>query len=73
MEYKIMTILNEIKSLIEGKISNHWMNIDEVTNYSSLSHSTIRRAIKKGELKASRATGRYLFRPMWVDNYLERK
>ena len=38
MEYKIMTILNEIKSLIEGKISNHWMNIDEVTNYSSLSH-----------------------------------
>ena len=69
MEYKIMTILNEIKSLIEGKISNHWMNIDEVTNYSSLSHSTIRRAIKKGELKASR----YLFKHTWVDNYLERK
>ncbi|MFC1785712.1 helix-turn-helix domain-containing protein [Candidatus Neomarinimicrobiota bacterium] len=37
------------------------MNLKELSNYTSLSESTIRRAIKKGQLKCSIRTGKLLF------------
>ena len=53
MVYKNVELLEEIRELILGKISNRWMNIKEVSNYTSVSQSTIRRAIQKGVLKVS--------------------
>ena len=43
-------------------VNDQWLNIDAVCNYSSLSPSTIRRAVYKGALKASRITGKMLLR-----------
>ena len=70
MDYEVIELLNDIKSLILGKEAKKWMNISEVSNYTSMSSSTIRRAIKKGVLKVSRSTGKLLFKTEWVDKWL---
>ena len=54
MEIRILELLNEIKSLIIGKVNERWLTLKEVSEYTSLSESTIRRAIQKGVLKSSK-------------------
>ena len=49
---------------------NNWMTLKDVINYTKLSASTIRRAIHKGTLKASTATGKYLFKVSNVERWL---
>lgn len=71
MEYRILETLEELKSLIKTNHQNKWMNIREVSEYTSVSGSTIRRAIKRGVLKASNQTGRLLFKRIDVDNWLK--
>ena len=61
MNITILEELREIKALITKKVSDRWLNINEVSDYTSLSHSTLRRAINRGELKVSRKTGKLLF------------
>ena len=51
-------------------INEKWLNINAVCSYSSLSPSTIRRAVYKGALKASRITGKMLFKTSEVDRWL---
>jgi len=70
MEIRVIELLTELKSLIQGKISNRWMCIREVSDYTSVSESTIRRAIHRGELKVSNATGKLLFKVSDVDRWL---
>ena len=71
MEYRILEQLDEIKSMLTGKINDKWLTIKEVTKYSNLSESTIRRAVKRGTLKSSNQTGRLLFKYTDVDNWLK--
>ena len=71
MEIRIMEMLEELKSLLIVQHHNKWMNIKEVCNYTSVSESTIRRAIKRGTLKASNQTGRLLFKYNDVDRWLK--
>ncbi len=61
MEYKILEELNEIKSLLTKHTIDKYLDMRQVLQYTSLSESTIRRAIKKGELKPSQKTGKLLF------------
>ena len=70
MEIRIVEMLNEIKTLILGKVNERWLTIREVAEYTSVSESTIRRAIKRGVLKASDKTGRLLFKVSDVDRWL---
>ena len=63
-------MLNEIKTLILGKVNERWLTLKEVAEYTSVSESTIRRAIKKGVLKASHSTGKLLFKVSSVDRWL---
>ena len=70
MEIRILELLNEIKSLIIGKMNERWLTLKEVSEYTSLSESTIRRAIQKGVLKSSNKTGRLLFKVSSVDKWL---
>ena len=70
MEIRIVELLNEIKTLILGKVNERWLTIREVAEYTSVSESTIRRAIKKGVLKASDKTGRLLFKVSDADRWL---
>ena len=70
MEIRIVELLNEIKTLILGKVNERWLNLRDVSDYTSVSESTIRRAIKKGVLKSSNKTGRLLFKVSDVDRWL---
>ena len=70
MNYLINESLKEIKSLIQDKIANRWMDIKEVSEFTSVSASTIRRAVRKGVLKASTSTGKLLFKVSDVDRWL---
>ena len=51
MEIRILELLNEIKNLIIGKVNERWLTLKEVSEYTSLSESTIRKTIQKGDTK----------------------
>ena len=51
MEIRILKLLSEIKSLIIGKVNERWLTLKEVSEYTSLSESTIRKTIQKGDTK----------------------
>ena len=51
-------------------ITDKWLNIKSVSNYTSLSPSTIRRAVSRGSLKVSKITGKLLFKVSAVDRWL---
>ena len=70
MNSKMMSTLNEIKSIITNKSSNRWLDIKEACEYTSVSHSTLRRAISKGSLKASHSTGKLLFKVEEIERWL---
>ena len=70
MEIRLIELLNEIKTLILGKVNERWLTLKEVSDYASVSESTIRRAIVKGNLKSSKVTGRLLFKKSNVDKWL---
>ena len=70
MEYLLLEKLDVIKSILTGRTNDKWLKIDEVCKYSSISDSTIRRAVRRGTLKASTSTGRLLFKKSNVDKWL---
>ena len=66
----IIERLDRIEKKLDGKSSNRYLGIYEVSTLTSLSASTIRRAIRKGELKCSKKLGKLLFKVEWVDRWL---
>ena len=62
--------LNRIEKKLDGKYHNRYLNIVQVSNLVSLSCSTIRRAIAKGELKYSRTSGKLLFQESDIRRWL---
>ena len=70
-QYAVIEKLDELHQLIKGKIHDKWLNLQEVSAYSSLSESTIRRAVRRESLKASHVTGKLLFKVSSVDNWLK--
>ena len=61
--------IEEILS-ISMKDKEHYLNINGVAEYTSLSIPKIRKAVKSGELKSSMKSGRHLFKVSWVDKWL---
>ena len=53
--------LERIEKKIDGSFKNQFLSINEVSKLASLSPSTIRRAVVKGELKCSKRLGKLLF------------
>ena len=70
MNYQMKDVLDELRNIVQKKSSNIWMDIGETVDYTSLSESTIRRAVRKGTLKVSKATGKLLFKIEWIDRWL---
>ena len=70
MGTNITTKINKIYEYISNGQNEQWMSLNEVCEYSRLSPSTIRRALQVGKLKASKTTGKYLFKRSWVDTFL---
>ena len=53
--------LERIEKKLDGNLKNQFLSISEVSKLTSLSPSTIRRAITKGQLKCSKRLGKLLF------------
>ena len=53
--------LERIEKKLDGKYTNNYLSISKVAELTSLSQSTIRRAVTKGTLKCSRKLGKLLF------------
>ena len=70
-EYALIEKLDEIKHIVKSKVSDRWLNINEVCEYCGLSRSTLIRAIRKGVLKASTSTGKLLFKISDIDRWLK--
>jgi predicted DNA-binding transcriptional regulator AlpA len=73
MELRVIEKLNEILGLLKGKaVPDGWMDIKQVSEYSSMSRSSIFRSCKDGRLKYSDSHGKFLFRKedvrRWVEN-----
>ena len=65
MKDKILCRIKDQLDRIERKIGTkkliRYLNINDVSEMTSLSLSTIRRSVAKGELKCSRRLGKLLF------------
>ena len=68
---QIVEQLEQIEKKIDGKFSNRYLSINQVANLTSLSTSTIRRAINKGQLKCSKKLGKLLFLESDINNWLK--
>ena len=62
--------LERIEKKLDGGFSNKFLSITEVAKLTSLSPSTLRRAVAKGELKCSKKVGKLLFHEDAVRKWL---
>ena len=62
--------LERIEKKLDGRFSNKFLSITEVAILTSLSPSTLRRAVAKGELKCSKRVGKLLFQESDVRKWL---
>ena len=62
--------LERIEKKLDGRFSNKFLSITEVAKLTSLSPSTLRRAVAKGELKCSKKVGKLLFQEDAVRKWL---
>ena len=67
----IIERLDNIQKKLDSKHINKYLSINQVSNLTSLSPSTIRRSVQKGTLKCSRRLGKLLFQESdvrkWID------
>ena len=63
--------LERIEKKLDGSFKNQFLSINEVSKLTSLSTSTIRRAIKRGQLKCSKKLGKLLFLESDVNKWLK--
>ena len=73
MELRVLEKLDNILRILQNKIpKDGYMDIGQVSEYSSLSRSSIRRSCQEGRLKFSSSHGKYLFLKSdvrrWVEN-----
>ena len=62
--------LDRIEKKLDGSFKNQFLSINEVSKLTSLSYSTIRRAIKRGELKCCKNLGKLLFQEAEIRRWL---
>ena len=71
MEIRVIEKLNQILALLKGKQpADGWMDIGQVSEYSSLSRSSVRRSCQDGRLKYSDQHGKFLFRRSDVERWI---
>ena len=71
-EYRILEMFEEIKTLIMGKPKQEkWIGIKEASEYCGVSTATLRRNVKSNKLKASKSTGKMLFKASELEQWLK--
>ena len=68
--FAIMEKLDRIENLLSTRACRRWVSLKKACELTDLSESTLRRAIKRGELKCSAKTGKLLFRDEDLDRFL---
>tara|TARA_Y100001980_G_C14507522_1_gene283068 strand:- start:510 stop:752 length:243 start_codon:yes stop_codon:yes gene_type:complete len=66
----IIERLDNIQKKLDSKLTNNYLSIIQVADLTSLSTSTIRRAVVKGELKCSKRLGKLLFQESDVRKWI---
>jgi len=66
----IIERLDNIQKKLDSKLSNKYLSIIQVADLTSLSTSTIRRAVVKGQLKCSKRLGKLLFQESDVRKWI---
>ena len=61
--FELRAFMERIEDSLRNKETEKYLTIKDVADFTSLSLSTIRRYVKKGELKCSRKSGKLLF---WI-------
>ena len=62
--------LERIEKKLDGSFKNQFLSINEVSKLTSLSPSTIRRAVAKGKLKCSKRLGKLLFQELDIRRWI---
>ena len=70
IEYRLFEEIQNIKELISGRRAKRLMTIKDVSDYSRLSISTIRRQVRLGTLKVMRTKGKLLLNSKDVNRWL---
>ena len=68
--YPIIERLDKIETLLKNRTKDKWLNLMQACDYTSLSTSTLRRAVASGRLKVSKEAGKLIFRKQWLDKWL---
>ena len=64
--------VREINSLVKNNPAKvKWLTIKEVQQLTTLSYSTIRRAVERGELIKCKRPGKLLFHPDEVEKWIQ--
>ena len=61
--FELRAFMERIEDSLRNKETEKYLTIKDVADFTSLSLSTIRRYVNKGELKCSRKSGKLLF---WI-------
>ena len=71
MEYRVIELLQEIKSMMLGeKKQDRWMDINKASKYCDVSCTTLRRNVKENRLSASKKLGKLLFKESELEIWL---
>jgi|TARA_B100000315_G_scaffold241273_1_gene262003 excisionase family DNA binding protein len=66
----ILEQLERIEKKVDGIKTNRYLDIQKSADFTSLSISTLRRAVARGSLKCSRTRGKLLFRESDIERWL---
>ena len=70
-EYRVIELLQELKSIMLGKKKDDsWMDINKASKYCDVSCATLRRNVESNRLKASKQTGKMLFKKSELEEWL---
>ena len=68
--HNLVERLDRIEKKMDNRVLKNWLSITDVTQATGYSKSTINRAIKTGELKSVKNSGKRMFRKEWVDKWI---
>ena len=71
MLHRLIDQLDRIEKKLDGKYTNRYLNIRQVSDLTAVSTSTIRRAIQRGDLKSIKKLGKLLFLEKAVRKWLD--
>ena len=70
MELRVIELLKEIKSMLTGNTNDKWLDINQASEYCSVSPTTLRRNVERGKLNASKQLGKMLFKESDLEQWL---